>query len=298
MNQRDSFPMPYCQIRFVWQLSRETEMDPIHFSKFRSTVKSAAKMYLNCELRPEEQNISALRRFMDAVHEREPSICKKYEESWPVMAYLEIYLLGRIRFSAHQNNRYGPRTRYVRCPEPIWFRYAEARSTGRFRRNCQSGNRRAVERPLPSSDLYKPPSKCTSGIDIVEKILKHEYHSPSPSESFCEIRDEDEMSEIGSDTDNSVTVIESGSNDRRRGCLAVASIDPLLGFLSSVRPNLGNFRTHFIDMGFTDGEALDAFFSWPIDVQESTMRTQFAQTMNVLQLTGLLVTLRARQMAL
>jgi len=51
-------------------------------------------------------------------------------------------------------------------------------------------------------------------------------------------------------------------------------------------------------MGLTNAEAIDAFLSWPIDVQENTMRMQFSQIMNVIQLTGLLVTLRERQRAL
>jgi len=41
------------------------------------------------------------------------------------MAYLEIYLVGRIRQNRYLNRRYGYRKRFVRCPDPIWVRYSE-----------------------------------------------------------------------------------------------------------------------------------------------------------------------------
>lgn len=177
------------------------------------------------------------------------------------------------------------------------------RTTGRFRVNQQSeGKRRGrvrleipylylnddylLQPPLRPSDSRQSPSNRILGTDDHEKQAKHENRESTSCESLSDKDSEDQLSQgDGSET----VIIESGESDRS------TPSDPLVDFLTSVRPNLMNFQSHFVDMGFTNGEALNAFFSWPLDVQEDTMKTQFSNVMNVIQLTGLLVTLRGRQ---
>lgn len=281
MNKKDPFLMPWYQIRLVADLSREADMDSDRFLEFRRIVISSANMHLNCDRRPEEQDINALERFMKTVHDREPSISNRFEESWPVMAYLEIYLVGRIRQNRYLNRRYGYRKRFVNCPDPIWVRYAEVRTTGRFRRNCRREDRRRARTPLRLSPFREPPSMH------IQRTFKRENRASTPCESVYDRDNEDEVSQ----SDNSATAIVECESDH------ISPTDPLVDFLVSVRPNLLDFQSHFIDMGLTNAEAIDAFLSWPIDVQENTMRMQFTQVMNVIQLTGLLVTLRERQSA-
>jgi len=122
----------------------------------------------------------------------------------------------------------------------------------------------------------------------VQRTFKRENRASTPCESVCDRDNESQLSQ----SDNSATAIVECESD------CVSPPDPLVDFLVSVRPNLLDFQSHFIDMGLTNAEAIDAFLSWPIDVQENTMRMQFSQIMNVIQLTGLLVTLRERQRAL
>ncbi|KAF9227500.1 hypothetical protein BS17DRAFT_387830 [Gyrodon lividus] len=226
-------------------------------------VRFSAKEWLEIQLRVEDQDPDALRDFLDAVDTRDPTIAKRYEYSWVVLAYLEQYILSRQRTAAYEDCRSGPRQRYVRCPEPIWIRFAQAKQTGeRLRRNCQVNlggsvtGRRAQRRSTRVNALTK---KTT----VERKIA--------------------EIEEVAGD-------------QRNDACQRTVSApaDPVRDFLLSLRPSLGDFYSHFMDMGIKTSDDLNTLFSWPIGDQELAMRVQFDQKMNFMQLNGLIIGLRER----
>lgn len=271
----------------------------VRFSEFVTLVRSAAKKYLNCGLRPEDQDPNDLQRFMRMVHQREPHIAKRYEAAWPIMAYLEIYLLSRIRHATYAKRRYGHyKEGFIRCPDPIWQRYAEAKKTGApFRRNCQvvgmaHCGRKKLTKPsrllerrahVGGNETVKRVYPLKNRVSVVVKKLRKE--SDVIPISDC-------ASDAGSEGDVSIPSSVPSAPSLPR-TIVPSHTDPVLDFLSSAKPNLADFHSHFVDMGFIDDNALNAFFSWPVDVQESMVRTQLAGTMNTLQLHGLLVAMRA-----
>ncbi|KAG6331944.1 hypothetical protein ID866_7141 [Astraeus odoratus] len=288
---KETFYMPFQQIRTVKVLEKRTGMHSTRFNNFMTMIKSTAKMHLDCGVRPEGQDPAALRRFMQTVHAHDPSIAKDYEESWPVMAYLEIYLLGRIRAINYARRHRIARKRDVKCPDPIWRRFPAVKRGAAFERNRFSGKcpRKNSVKPLEKHRLQHMQHSKSIG-----KVQNRGHRIPKRIDA-CKNGDENNVSQTKSDV--SVTVVDITNGHRPRSNVA-ASADPVLDFLSSVKPNLRAFHSNFVDMGFTDGESLDAFFSWPIDVQESTMRIQLEGIMSCLQLTGLLVALRSRKRAL
>lgn len=293
--------MPHYQIRTVGLLRTEMRMAYVRFSDFVTLVRSAAKKHLNCGLRPEDQDPNDLQRFMRMVHQRQPHFAKKYEDSWPVMAYLEIYLLSRIRSAAYLKRHYGRcKEGFIRCPDPIWLRYAEAKKTGaQFRRNCQAIVKAHCGLKKPS----KPSRLCErrahiGGNETIKKVYPLKNRVSVVVKKFRKESDvipiSDCASDAGSEADVSPPSPIPSAPSLLRAIVPLCT-DPVLDFLSSAKPNLANFHSHFVDMGFIDDNALNAFFSWPVDVQESMMRAQLGGTMNALQLHGLLVAMRARR---
>ncbi|KAI6118827.1 hypothetical protein EV401DRAFT_1965541 [Pisolithus croceorrhizus] len=95
MSEKGTSFMPHYQIRRVGLLRTEMRMAYVRFSDF-------------------------------VIHQCQPGFAKKYEDSWPIMAYLEIYLLSRIRTATYLKRHFGRcKEGFVRCPDPIWQRYAE-----------------------------------------------------------------------------------------------------------------------------------------------------------------------------
>ncbi|KAI5994388.1 hypothetical protein EDD15DRAFT_2196012 [Pisolithus albus] len=283
-------------------------------------ARSAAKRHLNCWLKPEDQDPYDLQRFMRMIHQCQPNLSKEYEDSWPVMAYLEIYLLYRIQKAAYLKRRFGRcRQRFNRCPDPIWFRYAhvhpnvcpilttpylsfpvQASETGApFERNCQATVKVGVFAVLVT--IIDQPKKLTKPMHHKEnEIIKMVYPRNRVSVVIKKLRKESNMIPISHrsacNADNEVDTNPSNS------CSSVPSHarmpvpscnNPVFDFLSSARPTLAQFHSHFVDMGFMDDNVFKAFFSWPVDVQESMARTKLGWSMNPLQLHGLLVAMHA-----
>ncbi|KAI5981579.1 hypothetical protein EDD15DRAFT_2378396 [Pisolithus albus] len=280
--------MPHYQMPRASLLRAEMHMTQACFSEFTSLIRSAAKKHLNCELRPEEQDPDDLRRFTSHVHHRQPNFSKKYAESWPVMAYLEIYLFYRIRKATYLKNRFG-RHRKVTL-------LAQANKTGApFKRNCQA-----------SVEAYsKKPTKCQkqcgrSAPDEENEAIKMVYPPKNRVSVVIQnlrkeryvIQISDSESDAESETDVSPSSPFSAPSPR---VIAPLRTDAVLDFLSSARPNLSDFHPHLVNLGFIDDDALEAFFSWPVDVQENMMRIELGRLMNPLQLHGLLVAMRARR---
>ncbi|KAI6150508.1 hypothetical protein BKA82DRAFT_4116516 [Pisolithus tinctorius] len=309
MGEGCSSPMPLYQIRAVGLLRAEMHMAHSRFSEFVSLVRSAAKRYLDCTLRPEEQDPGDLQRLMRLIHQRQPSIAKKYEDSWPVMAYLEIYILSRIRNAAYYRRRFGCyKEGYIRCPDPIWLRYAEAKKSGApFRRNCQVTERvYCVPKKLKKPSWHCERTARNRGNGTVKKNYPPENRvsvvvKQLPKRKSEPVAVSDCTSDATTEDDLDIPPPPPPPPSPPPSLLRVtvpsrtSCIDPVLHFLSSAKPNLADFHSHFVDMGFTDETALNAFFSWPVDVQESMMKTQLGGSMNALQLHGLFVAMRAHR---
>ncbi|KAI6142031.1 hypothetical protein EDD17DRAFT_1515934 [Pisolithus thermaeus] len=279
--------MPHYQIPKARLLRAEMHMSLSQFSIFTSLIRSAAKRYLNCGLRPEDQDPNDLQQFMRMVQQRQPNFSKKYEDSWPVMAYLEIYLLRRIQKAAYLKRRFGRyRKGFNRCLDPIWFRYAHANKTGTpFKRNCQAtvraycGPKKPTESPRlcersasnAENEMIKMVYPLRNCVSVVVKRLRKEISTPD--------------SASGADSETDINPLSSkASSPSPPRAIAPLCTDPVLNFLSSAKPNLADFHSHFVNMGFIDDNALKAFFSWPVDVQESMMRAELGRSMNSLQL--------------
>ncbi|KAI6097615.1 hypothetical protein EDD16DRAFT_1719113 [Pisolithus croceorrhizus] len=290
--------MPHYQIPKARLLRAEMHISLSQFNIFTSLIRSAGKRYLNCGLRPEDQDPNDLQQFMRMVHQRQPNFSKKYEDSWLVMAYLEIYLLRRIQKAAYLKRRFGQyRKGFNRCLDPIWFRYAHANKTGMpFKWNCQAtvraycGPKKPTESPRlcersasnAENEMIKMVYPLRNCVSVVVKRLRKEISTPD--------------SASGADSETDINPLSSkASSPSPPRAIAPLCTDPVLNFLSSAKPNLTDFHSHFVNMGFIDDNALKAFFSWPVDVQESMMRAELGRSMNSLQLHGLLVAMRARR---
>lgn len=301
MSEKGTSFMPHYQIRRVGLLRAEMRMAYVRFSDFVSLVRSAAKKHLNCGLRPEEQDPNDLQRFMRMVHQCQPGFSKKYEDSWPIMAYLEIYLLSRIRTATYLKRHFGRcKEGFVRCPDPIWQRYAEAKKTGAsFKRNCQATTKVHYGPKKPT----KPSRPCerraqNGGNGPIKKVYPLKNRVSVVVKKLHKESDVIPISDCASDAGSEADARPPSpfpSPPSLPRVIVPLRTDPVLDFLSSVKPNLADFHSHFVDMGFVDDNALNAFFSWPVDVQEGMMRTQLGGTMNALQLQGLLVAMRARR---
>ncbi|KAI5982386.1 hypothetical protein EDD15DRAFT_2377905 [Pisolithus albus] len=280
--------MPHYQIPKARLLRAEMHMRDVRFREFTSLIRSAAKEHLNCWLKPEDQDPDDLQRFMRMIHQRQPNLSEEYEDSWPVMAYLEIYLLYRIRKAAYLKRRFGRcRQRFNRCPDPIWFRYAHASETGApFERNCQA----TVKPKKPTKPAHHKENEIIkmvyprNRVSVVVKKLRKESNMIPISHRSARNAD----NEVDANPSNSCSSVPSHARMPVPSCN-----NPVFDFLSSARPTLAQFHSHFVDMGFTDDNAFKAFFSWPVDVQESMARTELGRSMNPLQLHGLLVAMRA-----
>ncbi|KAI5983921.1 hypothetical protein EDD15DRAFT_2201752 [Pisolithus albus] len=312
MGEKCTSFMPHYQIPKARLLCREMHMSLSQFSEFTSLIRSAAKRHLNCGLRPEEQDPDDLQQFMRMIHQRQANLSEKYEDSWPVMAYLEIYLLYRIRKVDYLQRRFGRyRKAFNRCPDPIWFRYSHANKTGSpFKRNCQVTVRayREVGNSHGSGDeltIIIQPKKSTKRQRLCERnanngTIKRVYPLKNRvSVVIKKFRKKSYVipisdSESDADSETGAGPLSSFSPAASPRAIVPLCTDPVLDFLSSVRPSLAQFHTHFVKMGFVDDNALKAFFSWPADVQESMVRTELGQLMNPLQLHGLFVAIRAR----
>ncbi|KAI5985709.1 hypothetical protein EDD15DRAFT_2200421 [Pisolithus albus] len=210
----------------------------------QSLIRSAAMKHLNCGLRLEEQDPDDLQRFKQMVHQHQPDFSKRYADSWPVMAYLEIYLSNRVRKAI-------------------------------YLKNCRKANKLAMPR---SNGISKPQSRLTLSY---QKVPKSFVIQISDSESNTE-----------GETDVRPPSPPPAPSPR---AIAPPPSDPILDFLSSARPSLADFHNHFINMGIIDNNGLNAFFSWPVDMQENMVRTELGRLMNPLQLYGLLVAMRERR---
>ncbi|KAI6002012.1 hypothetical protein EDD15DRAFT_2361367 [Pisolithus albus] len=291
--ERTSF-MPHYQIPKARLLRREMHMSPSQFSEFTSLIRSAAKRHLNCGLRPEEQDVDDVQRFMRMIHQRRANLSEEYEDSWPVMAYLEIYLLYRIRKADYLKRRFGCyRKAFNRCPDPIWFRYSHANKTGApLKRNCQATVRAYGEKSTKHQRL------CDHDANdgTIKRVYPLKNRVSVVIKKFCKKNYVIAISDSESDADGETGsgALSSFSPAASPRVIVPLCTDPVLDFLSSVRPSLAQFHTHFVNMGFVDDNALKAFFSWPADVQESMVRTELGQLRNPLQLHGLFVAIRAR----
>ncbi|KAI6097358.1 hypothetical protein EV401DRAFT_2082625 [Pisolithus croceorrhizus] len=288
--------MPHYQIPKARLLRAEMHISLSQFNIFTSLIRSAGKRYLNCGLRPEDQDPNDLQQFMRMVHQRQPNFSKKYEDSWLVMAYLEIYLLRRIQKAAYLKRRFGQyRKGFNRCLDPIWFRYAHANKTGMpFKWNCQATVKAYCGKPMESprlcersasneeNEMIKMVCPLRNRVSVVVKRLRKEI---STLNSASDADSETDINPLSSKV----------SSPSPPQAIAPLCTDPILNFLSLVKPNLTDFHSHFVNMGFIDDNALKAFFSWPVDVQESMMRAELGWSMNSLQLHGLLVAMRARR---
>ncbi|KIK99284.1 hypothetical protein PAXRUDRAFT_552503 [Paxillus rubicundulus Ve08.2h10] len=254
--------MPHFQIRQASLLRLEAKMGSSQFARFTCMVRSTVKDCLNDLVRVEDQEPGALEMFLNTVNERDPTVAEKYEYSWVVLAYLELYINSRRRHVWYQDRHHGERQRFMRCPEPIWKRFAQAQLSGvRLQRNSQACPRAASLNPrLPrrarknvlgtrTTDVRKPAATKEAAVD---KLIDARQHS------------------------------------------VTAGVDPVRDFLRAIRPPLEDFYSHFMDMGIKTSADLSTLFSWPIGDQESAMRMQFDQKMNFMQLNGLVVGLRER----
>ncbi|KAI5990187.1 hypothetical protein EDD15DRAFT_2198187 [Pisolithus albus] len=230
------------------------------------------------------------------------SLCKAVmsEDHASFMPHYQIPK-ARIRKAAYLKRHFGRcRQRFNRCPDPIWFRYAHASETGApFERNCQATVKVGVFAVLVTIiDQPKKPTKPTHHKE--NEIIKMVYPRNRVSVVVKKLHKESNMIPISHrsarNADNEVDANPSNS------CSSVPSHarmpvpscnNPVFDFLSSARPTLAQFHSHFVDMGFTDDNAFKAFFSWPVNVQESMARTELGRSMNPLQLHGLLVAMRA-----
>ncbi|KAI6123189.1 hypothetical protein EDD16DRAFT_1518008 [Pisolithus croceorrhizus] len=99
-----------------------------------------------------------------------------------------------------------------------------------------------------------------------------------------------------SNTENEANVSPSTSSSTTSPhIIALLHTDPVLNFLSSVRPSLIDFHNHFFKMGLIDNSVLNAFFSWTLNMKENIVRAQLGELMNPLQLYCLLVALHEQQ---
>ncbi|KAH7889415.1 hypothetical protein F5I97DRAFT_523792 [Phlebopus sp. FC_14] len=258
--QKKPIPMPYYQIHSV--LLPPTILVTSH-GHWQSMIRFTANEYLDLTERVEEQNPDALQRFMDKVHSRDSSLAKNYEHSWVIMAYLEQYILSRQRQHSGFRDRQSRIQRFVRCPDPLWVRYARAQAEGGpLLRSCQVG-RRALKRRVA-----KKGGRQSGRVTQPRQIRKK-----------CTVGDEssdDEPSYAG-------TLIADASPP-----------DAVRDFLRSLRPSLEGFYSCFVEMGIKTGDDLADFFSWRSEYQEEFMRKELEQKMNSLQLYGLLSNLRGR----
>ncbi|KAI6098709.1 hypothetical protein F5141DRAFT_1066772 [Pisolithus sp. B1] len=103
--------MPHNQIPKARLLCAEMCMTHAWFRELTSLIRSEAKRYLNCGLRPEEQDPDDLQQLM------------------------KMDLKGALP----QASFWMPWKAFNRCPDPIWFHYAQANKTGAlFKQNCQA----------------------------------------------------------------------------------------------------------------------------------------------------------------
>ncbi|KAI5990505.1 hypothetical protein EDD15DRAFT_2198082 [Pisolithus albus] len=202
---------------------------------------------------------------------------------------------ARIRKADYLKRHFGRyRKAFNRCPDPIWFRYSHANKTGApLKRNCQATVRaygelkkstkrqRLCDHDMNDGTIKRVyPLKNRVSV-VIKKLCKKNY--------VIAISD----SESDADGETGSGALSSFSPAASPRVIVPLCTDPILDFLSSVRPSLAQFHTHFVNMGFVDDNALKAFFSWPADVQESMVRTELGQLMNPLQLHGLFVAIRA-----
>ncbi|KIJ69046.1 hypothetical protein HYDPIDRAFT_23907 [Hydnomerulius pinastri MD-312] len=266
VNETRPIAMPYYQIRQTNILCLEANMEKSEFGEFKSMIRFTAKECLDDSLRPEDQDPDAFKIFLETVNQRDPDIARRYEHSWIVLGYLEQYLNSRRRDS-HKDRRTGPRKRIMRCPEPIWVRFAQAQESGTpIRRNCQVLHRASTPGPRPQ---LRRSARTTTVTALARRATNERKQA----------------------------VIEpDGDEQPNAPCHSTPgpTVDPVLAFLRTLRPSLEDFHSHFADMGIQTSNDLNNLFSWPIKDQESAMRVQFDQKMNFMQLNGLLVGLRNR----
>ncbi|KAI5986420.1 hypothetical protein EDD15DRAFT_2200197 [Pisolithus albus] len=262
---------PYGTDGWASLLRAEMYMTCTQFTKFVSLIRSAAMKHLNCGLRLEEQDPDDLQRFKQMVHQHQPDFSKRYADSWPVMAYLEIYLSNRVRKAIYLKN----------C--------RKANKTGHapFKRNLKASVKAYTKKPTKhqhdeeieaTKSVY--PQKNRVSV-VIKKVPKSFVIQISDSESNTE-----------GETDVRPPSPPPAPSPR---AIAPPPSDPILDFLSSARPSLADFHNHFINMGIIDNNGLNAFFSWPVDMQENMVRTELGRLMNPLQLYGLLVAMRERR---
>ncbi|KAI5996392.1 hypothetical protein EDD15DRAFT_2195219 [Pisolithus albus] len=152
--------------------------------------------------------------------------------------------------------------------------YREPKKSTKRQRLCErNANNGMIKRVYPLQNRVSV---------VIKKFRKKSYVIP--------ISD----SESDADSETGAGPLSSFSPAASPRAIVPLCTDPVLDFLSSVRPSLAQFHNYFVKMGFVDDNALKAFFSWPADVQESMVRTELGQLMNPLQLHGLFVAIRAR----
>ncbi|KAI6164104.1 hypothetical protein EDD17DRAFT_1506952 [Pisolithus thermaeus] len=230
--------MPHYQIPKARLLCAEMHMSLSQFSIFTSLIRSAAKRYLNCGLRPEDQDPNDLQQFMRMANKTGMPF------KWNCQATVRAYC--------------GPK-KPTESP-----------------RLCERSASNAENETIK---MVYPLRNCVS---VVIKRLCKEISTPD--------------SASGADSETDINPLSSkASSPSPPRAIAPLCTDPVLNFLSSAKPNLTDFHSHFVNMGFIDDNALKAFFSWPVDVQESMMRAKLGRSMNSLQLHGLLVAMRARR---
>ncbi|KAF8136740.1 hypothetical protein EV363DRAFT_1447083 [Boletus edulis] len=131
-----SILMPNHNIESVRELFYETRMSHRDFRALTLIVRLTARKYLDDSgcVPAEKQDPAAFRQFLDQVNICDPTIADRYPYSWPVLAYLELYLCGRRRTYCRRNpddtTKPPPQHKFVHRT-PIYIRYSRSVKTGR-----------------------------------------------------------------------------------------------------------------------------------------------------------------------
>ncbi|KAN0076950.1 hypothetical protein V8E55_010805 [Tylopilus felleus] len=202
-NASTSIPMPEYNIHTVRVLFRECKMSDKEFRTLTTSIRFHAAKNLDSSgfVSVEEQEPTALRRFLDQVKKFHPTIARRYPYLWPVVAYLDLYLNRRRRshFLRHPQDtmKWRPPRSKPLSRVPVYIRFARSEKTGRSLKEItdvgsvrsprvsRAPSRRACRNEPILKRSFKRETTATEVVESVAQPVNTSPPAPSTGSIFA-----------------------------------------------------------------------------------------------------------------